>query len=116
MDEISILWVITAGYALFLPSIYLPQSFRVQRCDLLRGFSIKRKPSFFFRHRFVYSCALFALVITCFSFVYPYANAFALMILGLPSIGFIVRHLLRYKEKYLFSSKINIRVFFFFFG
>jgi alkaline ceramidase len=77
VDEISILWVITAGYALFLPSIYLPQSFRVQR------------------HRFVYSCALFALVITCFSFVYPYANAFALMILGLPSIGFIVRHLLR---------------------
>jgi alkaline ceramidase len=30
-DEISILWVLTAGYALFLPGVYLPQSFRVQR-------------------------------------------------------------------------------------
>ncbi|UJR14821.1 hypothetical protein I4U23_001808 [Adineta vaga] len=77
VDEISILWVLTTGYALFLPSIYLPQSFRVQR------------------HRFVYTCILFAIVITCLSFVYPYANAFALMILGLPAIGFIIIHLKR---------------------
>ncbi|CAF1509934.1 unnamed protein product [Rotaria sp. Silwood1] len=77
VDEISILWVLTIGYALFLPANYLPRSFRVHR------------------HRFVYSCIIFALVITCFSFVYPYANAFALMILGLPAIGFIILHLLR---------------------
>lgn len=77
VDEISILWILTAGYALFLPSIYLPQSFRVQR------------------QRFVYTCVLFALIITCLSFAYPYANAFALMILGLPSTGFIILHLSR---------------------
>ncbi len=50
----------------------------------------------FFRHRFVYACIIFALIITCFSFVYPYANAFALMILGLPTICFIVLHITRY--------------------
>ncbi|CAF1261747.1 unnamed protein product [Adineta steineri] len=75
VDEISILWVVTAGYALFLPDVYLPQSFRVQR------------------HRFVYSCIVFAIIITGLSFVYPYANAFALMILCFPTISFIVIHL-----------------------
>ncbi|CAF1121573.1 unnamed protein product [Rotaria sordida] len=77
IDEISILWVLTIGYALFLPESYLPHSFRVQR------------------HRFVYACIIFALVITCLSIVHPYANAFALMMLGLPSTGFIIRHILR---------------------
>jgi len=77
VDEISILWVITAGYALFLPSIYLPQSFRVQR------------------HRFVYSCIMFAMIVTGFSSVYPYANAFILMLLGVPTICFIVIHLIK---------------------
>ncbi|CAF3129900.1 unnamed protein product [Rotaria sp. Silwood2] len=71
LDEISILWVLVIGYALFLPATYLPRSFRVQRC------------------------IIFALVITCFSFVYPYANAFALMLLGLPATGFIILHFSR---------------------
>lgn len=31
IDEICILWVLMAGYALFLPSLLHPQSLRVQR-------------------------------------------------------------------------------------
>lgn len=31
MDEICILWVLMAGYTLFLPTIIYPQSLRVQR-------------------------------------------------------------------------------------
>jgi alkaline ceramidase len=76
-DEISILWVLMAGYAIFLPAIYLPHSLRIQR------------------HRFTYGCIILAIIITCLSIVYPYANAFALMILGLPAIGFIALYLPR---------------------
>jgi len=75
VDEISILWVLMAGYALFLPTIYFPQSFRLQR------------------HRFIYSCIAITILITCLSIVYPYANAFALMVLGLPAIAFMIIHL-----------------------
>ncbi|CAF1499079.1 unnamed protein product [Rotaria magnacalcarata] len=89
VDEISILWVLALGYALFLPAAYLPQSFRVQR------------------HRFVYSCIIFASIITGCSFVYPYANAFALMTLGLPAIFFIVLHLLRSESTRIKSLGIH---------
>ncbi|CAF0760944.1 unnamed protein product [Didymodactylos carnosus] len=77
LDEICILWVLMAGYALFLPSIYLPQSWRLQR------------------YRFVYGCIIIAIVITSLSVVYPYANAFALMLLGLPAIAFMGTHIAR---------------------
>ncbi|CAF3589271.1 unnamed protein product, partial [Rotaria sp. Silwood2] len=73
LDEIGILWVLMAGYALFLPSMQLPQSFRVQR--------------------FIISCIIVAFVVTCLGVVYPYANSFALMILGLPGIAFMGIHL-----------------------
>ncbi|CAF0737232.1 unnamed protein product [Didymodactylos carnosus] len=77
LDEICIFWVLMAGYAIFLPSTYLPQSWRIQR------------------HRFVYGCIIIAMIITCLSVVYPYANAFALMLLGLPAILFMATHTAR---------------------
>ncbi|CAF1217334.1 unnamed protein product [Rotaria magnacalcarata] len=77
IDEICILWVLMAGYALFLPAIYLPQSLRVPR------------------HQFIYSCIMITVAITCLAVVYPYANSFALMILGLPAIAFMILHLSR---------------------
>ncbi|CAF3826395.1 unnamed protein product [Rotaria sp. Silwood1] len=73
LDEIGILWVLMAGYALFLPSLHLPQSLRIQR--------------------FILSCIIIAIIVTCLGVVYPYANAFVLMILGLPAIGFMAFHL-----------------------
>ncbi|CAF1085432.1 unnamed protein product [Adineta steineri] len=77
VDEISILWVVMAGYTIFLPAIYFPQSLRAQR------------------HRFIYSCIVLTIIVTCLSIIYPYANAFALMILGLPSTAFLAIHLSR---------------------
>ncbi|CAF0821802.1 unnamed protein product [Rotaria sordida] len=87
VDEIGILWVLMAGYALFLPSIYSPPSLRVQR--VFYTWSLKNRP---LQHRFTISCIILTLIVTCFGAVYPYANAFVLMILGLPAIAFIVIH------------------------
>lgn len=81
VDEISILWVLMAGYGIFLPSVYFPQSYRAQR------------------QRFVYSCIVITIVITCLSLLYPYANAFALMILGLPAIAFLATQLSRCENR-----------------
>jgi len=89
MDEIFILWVLMAAYALFIPSIYFPQSYRVQR------------------HRFTYSCIVLTIIITCLSIVYPYANAFALMILGLPSIAFLAINLSRCDNRRIKSLGIH---------
>jgi len=89
LDEISIIWVLMASYAIFLPCIYFPQSYRVQR------------------HRFTYSCIVLAIIITCLSFVYPYANSFVLMILGLPAIAFLAINLSRCDNRRIRSLGIH---------
>ncbi|CAF1204559.1 unnamed protein product [Adineta ricciae] len=82
VDEISILWVLMAGYALFLPATYFPQSLRVQRA--LYKWGVTHNSG---------HCIVLTMIITCLSIIYPYANAFALMILGLPAIAFLAVHL-----------------------
>lgn len=52
-----------------------------------------------FRHRFVYSCIVLTIIITGLSIIYPYANAFALMLLGIPSTTFLASHLSRYNDR-----------------
>ena len=45
--------------------------------------------------RFVYACCVVGVLITFLSVVYPYANAFVLMVLGLPCIAFMAVHVAR---------------------
>ncbi|XP_061709127.1 alkaline ceramidase [Cydia pomonella] len=79
LDEIAILWVFIATFAMFLPRRYFPK--------FLGG---NRKMLAF------YAC-VFSFVSTGFLLMYPFANAFALMALVVPSLMFMYKELLRVK-------------------
>lgn len=57
--------------------------------------------SFHFRRRFVYACCVIGALITLLSVIYPYANAFVLMVLGLPAIAFMAIHIARSVQFFL---------------
>ncbi|XP_028050163.1 alkaline ceramidase isoform X2 [Monomorium pharaonis] len=77
LDELSILWVYMAGFCMFFPRRYFPNVVHNDR----KLFSI---------------CAtLPTLIATGLALIHPAVNAFALMSLGIPAIGFLILELKR---------------------
>ncbi|KYM97350.1 Alkaline ceramidase [Cyphomyrmex costatus] len=77
LDELSILWVYMAGFCMFFPRRYFPNAVHNDR----KLFSI---------------CAtLPTLIATGLALIHPAVNAFALMSLGVPAIGFLIMELKR---------------------
>lgn len=79
LDELAILWVFMAAFAMFLPKRYFPK--------FLGGN----------RRRLAFYSSVISVVSTGFLVMHPKANAFALMTLALPAIGFLCKELNRVK-------------------
>ncbi|XP_053612854.1 alkaline ceramidase [Plodia interpunctella] len=77
LDELAILWLFMAAFTMFFPKRYFPKFLNGNRKKLT-----------------YYSC-VFSLVSTGFLVMAPAANAFALMIMALPAIGFLYKELSR---------------------
>lgn len=80
LDECAILWVILAGFTLFLPRRHFPLVVRNDRKKLSLGFL---------------ALGVFA---TGLAVVHPAINAFVLMVLGIPALVFMVLELRRVKD------------------
>ncbi|XP_013133267.1 PREDICTED: alkaline ceramidase [Papilio polytes] len=79
LDELAILWVFMAAFAMFFPKRYFPKFLGGNR----------RLLSFY--------CSLFAVLSTGFLVMHPAANAFALMTLVAPALFFLYKELNRVK-------------------
>ncbi|KAJ8683266.1 hypothetical protein QAD02_019058 [Eretmocerus hayati] len=77
LDELTILWVYMAGFGMFLPRRYFPPLARNNR------------------KRFSVMVIIPTVIATVLSTFYPAINAFALMILGIPAVVFMVLELKR---------------------
>jgi len=78
LDEIAILWVIMAGFALWYPK----QAFPLDWEKLPDG-----------RQKFKYLCIAFSIVSTFLGFIQPVVNAFILLTLGVPTLCLLVMEL-----------------------
>jgi len=78
LDEIAILWVIMAGFALWFPKQALPLNWE----KLPDG-----------RRKFKYLCVLFSIISTFLGFLQPVVNAFILLTLGVPALCVLVLEL-----------------------
>ncbi|PZC76351.1 alkaline ceramidase [Helicoverpa armigera] len=79
MDELAILWVFIAAFAMFLPKRHFPSFLDGNR-----------------RRLAIYSTVM-SVLSTGFLVMHPAANAFALMTLALPALGFLYGELVRVK-------------------
>jgi len=79
LDEIAILWVIMAGFAMWFPKQAFPSKWR----DSPDG-----------RRKFSYLCFTLTILLTLMGFMQPVVNAFILMTLGLPTM-LLLRHELK---------------------
>jgi len=70
LDEIAILWVIMAGFALWFPEVWFPRGWTGQEG----------------RRKFSILCLLLATISTGLGFLQPVVNAFILMTLGVPAL------------------------------
>jgi len=77
LDEIAILWVIMAGFAMWFPAAWFP-----------RGWSGQQG-----RNKFSVLCLLIASVFTGLGFLQPVINAFILLLLGLPTLALLLMEL-----------------------
>ena len=77
LDELAILWVYMAGFAMFFPRRYFPRVFENNR----KTFSL-----------FV---ILPTIIATGLALIHPAVNAFALMTLGIPAFAFMTVELKR---------------------
>lgn len=75
LDELAILLVFMAAFAMFFPRKYFPKFLGGNRRVL------------------AFYSSVFSVVCTCFLVMHPAANAFALMTLTLPAIGFLCKEL-----------------------
>jgi len=78
LDEIAILWVVMAGFAMWFPSVWFPLSW--QKCPAGR-----RKFSLFI--------TVAALISTGLGFLQPVVNAFILMTLAVPGLVLLIMEL-----------------------
>jgi len=78
LDEIAILWVIMAGFALWYPK----QAFPLDWEKLPDG-----------RQKFKYLCIAFSIISTFLGFIQPVVNAFILLTLGVPTLCLLVMEL-----------------------
>ncbi|XP_046857213.1 alkaline ceramidase 2-like isoform X1 [Xenia sp. Carnegie-2017] len=78
LDEVAILWVLLAGYTLWTPE-----------------WMIKNMGLFKTRNAFILSAVLLAVIATILGFIYPAANAIALMILGAPCVPILWKQIQR---------------------
>lgn len=75
LDELAILWVLMSGFCLFFPRRYFPSIFKNDR------------------KRFSFFIIWPTLIATGLALVRPAINAFALMSLGVPAVGFLILEL-----------------------
>ncbi|XP_025832213.1 alkaline ceramidase [Agrilus planipennis] len=85
LDELSILWMFCIGYCLFFPRKYFPKFVQNNR------------------KRFTKFCLVLTAIGSVLSFIHPAVNAFALMIFGVPTMGFLYYQIHRIKH--------NVRVY-----
>jgi len=71
LDEIAILWVIMAGFAMWFPKQAFPSSWRSSSDG---------------RVKFSYFCFCFTVLATIMGFMQPIVNAFILLLLGVPTM------------------------------
>ena len=81
LDEVAILWVLLAGYALWTPE------WMIQYTGIFRS-----------RNGFKLATIIVAMVATSLGFIYPAANAVALMILGVPCVPILWKEIQRCKS------------------
>ncbi|EDO47751.1 predicted protein [Nematostella vectensis] len=82
LDELAILWVLMAAFALWAPRwLFQNGPFYGKRC------------------RLAYIMATIGVMGTILGFIYPAANAFALMLLGIPWAGLLFTEVFRYPSK-----------------
>jgi len=74
LDEIAILWVVMAGFAMWFPKSMMPQNFKESKG----------------RRKFMLMVGLFTILSTTLGFYQPFFNAFFLMLLGVPSVAMLV--------------------------
>jgi len=79
LDEISILWVVMAGFSMWYPRYALPKSWR-DAGDAGR-------------EKFKWACIVLATVSTFLGFINPVANAFFLLLMGIPAIILLIQQL-----------------------
>jgi len=77
LDELAILWVFSAAFAIWFPSRYLPYNIRRNRSS------------------FQYFVFVIAVVSSILAFLQPAFNAFALMTLGVPTLVLMISELNR---------------------
>eukprot|EP00092_Neocalanus_flemingeri_P023110 GFUD01025058.1.p1 GENE.GFUD01025058.1~~GFUD01025058.1.p1 ORF type:complete len:286 (-),score=48.78 GFUD01025058.1:48-905(-) len=78
LDEIAILWVIMAGFALWFPR----EAFPPQWSQSPDG-----------RRKFSYLCFVFTVLSTFLGFIQPIVNAFVLLALGVPTMCLLIHEL-----------------------
>lgn len=82
LDEIAILWVIMAGFALWFPAMWFPRGWT--------GDTGRRK--------FSLLCLAIASICTGLGFLQPVVNAFILMLLGVPTVALLILELRAEKD------------------
>lgn len=78
LDELAILWLICAGFSMWLPGRYLPPYLKTNR------------------HMFRWAMFFLTLAGTGLAYVRPVVNAFALMGFGLPISALLINEMRRY--------------------
>lgn len=81
LDEVAILWVLFAAYALWIPE-----------------WMILSSGIFKTRHAFKFTVTIIATITTMLGFVYPAANSVFLMLLGAPSVVIVWKEIQRCKN------------------
>ena len=117
LDEVAILWVLLAGYALWTPEWMIQYTgvfkSRWEYWSIKFPFSTRKSHLLLlYRNGFKLATVVVAMVATSLGFVYPAANAVALMMLGAPCVPILWKEIQRLARLLIIihsSSEVNCK-------